>query len=104
MMDKSGAVTAEAIALNAGRATYEGGAAAKASEDERRRMILRCPPEKFLDAEHLRDCVEDVATWAPDTMRQKMLRKLGGGLAGGHVLRSDEVDELRAWVRDPLSR
>jgi hypothetical protein len=98
-MDPSGAVTPEAIALNSERTTYEGGARLAQAHEERRMLILSTPADKFLDDEHLNDCINEVATWAPDVLRQKMLRKMAHDLARGHLLRPDEVAALRAGWR-----
>ena len=95
-MDPSGAIHPDAIRLNAERTTYEGGARLADAHEARRMMILALPADKFLDREHLNDCINEVATWAPDVLRQAMLRKMGGDLAGGHLLRPDELEALRA--------
>ena len=98
-MDTSGAISDEAKRLNEGRPPYEGGAAAKAREDLRRELIKACPAERILDAEHMHDLVEHVATWAPDIVRQAALRKAGSGQLGQRILRPDEYDALLAQVR-----
>lgn len=97
-MKRTDAVSEAAKDLNDRRVTYEGGAARAEAQDVRREMMLLVPADKFLDEEHFLDCIEEVKTWAPDAMRQKMLRKLGGGQARGHVLRQDEFDAIAARV------
>ncbi len=96
---KAGAITPAARALNEGRTTYEGGAVLADAHEARRMLILGLDAERFLDEEHLADLVEDVATWAPDVMRQKMLRKAGAGQLRGKVLSPYEYEAYLAQWR-----
>jgi hypothetical protein len=104
MTNPSGAVTPEAQALNEGRVTYDGGAARAREQDIRRLMMEGLPADRILDAEHMEDLIEHVATWAPDAVRQKMLRKAGSGQLWGRVLHQSEWDELQAKALAYLSK
>ncbi len=99
-MDQSGAVTEQAKALNSERVTYAGGAVLADAHEERRALIYATPPGKFLDEEHLNDCVTETATWQPDIMRQKMLLKLAGGLARSYILQPHEKAAIVAHWRE----
>lgn len=103
-MDQSGAITEQAKDLNDRRVTYDGGAARARAQDLRRVMLAGLPSERILDKEHMVDLVEDVATWAPDAVRQKALRKAGASQLWGRVLTPQEYADLEASAREYMGK
>lgn len=87
-----------------GPAPYEGQGPRAQEQDERRMMMARLPSDRYLDGEHFRSLVDEVATRSPDIIRQAAMRKAGAAQLSHKILSQSEYAELLAEVRHEKSR